>query len=123
HSGLGTGMGRRDARTTHRKQVRTAGTSRPNSSNLLSDCEPRRVLCSVGTVPETEDLTSEALLARFATTSAEEFFAELVQRHLAMVYRTALRLTRGNTHLAEDVGQIVFADLARKAGCISSDTL
>ncbi len=77
----------------------------------------------MGTVRETEDLTSEALLARFAATSSEELFAALVQRHLPMVYRTALRLTGGDTHRAEDVSQIVFADLAQKADRISSGTL
>jgi RNA polymerase sigma factor (sigma-70 family) len=89
----------------------------------LSDCDLRWVLYNVPPVPELENLTSEALLARFASDSAENSFAELVRRHLPMVYRTALRLTRGDAHLAEDVSQIVFADLWRKARTLSSGTI
>src|SRR4051812_153329 len=87
----------------------------PEQVRRLSDCDRRWVLYNVPSVPELENLTSEALLARFASDSAEDSFAELVRRHLPMVYRTALRLTRGDAHLAEDVSQIVFADLWRKA--------
>ena len=45
-----------------------------------------------------------------------EAFGELVRRLLDLVYAAALRQTGGNTHLARDVAQSVFADLARKAG-------
>jgi RNA polymerase sigma factor (sigma-70 family) len=58
------------------------------------------------------------LLTRYALQRDEEAFAELVQRHLDHVHSTALRLVGGDAHLAEDVAQTVFADLARKAGSL-----
>jgi RNA polymerase sigma factor (sigma-70 family) len=58
------------------------------------------------------------LLARYAAERDEAAFAELVQRHLDHVYSTALRLVGGDSHLAEDVSQSVFTDLARKAGSL-----
>lgn len=55
------------------------------------------------------------LLRRFAEDHAEEAFTELVQRHVALVHATALRRVGGDAHLAQDVTQIVFIALARKA--------
>jgi RNA polymerase sigma factor (sigma-70 family) len=55
------------------------------------------------------------LLNRYATQRDEAAFAELVRRHLDHVYSTALRLVGGDSHFAEDVVQMVFIDLARKA--------
>jgi RNA polymerase sigma factor (sigma-70 family) len=59
-----------------------------------------------------------ALLTRYAAEQDEAVFADLVHRHLDHVYSTALRLVGGDVHLAEDVAQAVFTDLARKAGSL-----
>ncbi|MEO6876593.1 MAG: TonB family protein [Opitutaceae bacterium] len=59
------------------------------------------------------------LLRSYALERSEIAFAELVKRHLNFVYATALRKANGDTHLAEDATQQVFADLARKAGALS----
>ena len=54
------------------------------------------------------------LLRRYAEDSSEAAFSELVERHIDFVYTSALRRAHGS-HRAEDVAQIVFSDLARKA--------
>ena len=59
------------------------------------------------------------LLRRYAVERSEADFAEVVSRHLDLVYSTALRLVGGDAHLAQDVTQTVFADLARKARSLS----
>jgi serpin B len=58
------------------------------------------------------------LLARYANYRDEAAFAELVHRHVDLVYATAFRLAQGNATLAEDASQAVFTDLARKAGTL-----
>jgi RNA polymerase sigma factor (sigma-70 family) len=59
--------------------------------------------------------TDAELLQHYVARRDERAFAELVQRHLGMVYATALRSNGGRQHLAEDIAQKVFTDLARKA--------
>ncbi|HVY68448.1 MAG TPA: sigma-70 family RNA polymerase sigma factor [Verrucomicrobiae bacterium] len=64
-------------------------------------------------MPESSD---NELLRRYAETRAEEAFAEVVRRHVNLVYSAALRQTGGNAHTAQDVTQAVFAEMARQAG-------
>ncbi len=65
-------------------------------------------------------MTSDCdLLRRYADTNSEEAFAELVRRHLDLVYSAALRQVNGDAHLAQDVTQTVFTELARKAESFS----
>ena len=59
------------------------------------------------------------LLQRFARTNSEDAFAELVKRHVNLVYSAALRQVNGDEHSAKDVAQTVFTDLARKAGSLA----
>lgn len=58
---------------------------------------------------------SQKLLAEYATSGSEAAFRDLLTRYLNLVYSTAIRLVDGDTHLAEDVTQSVFIDLARTA--------
>ena len=55
------------------------------------------------------------LLGQYAANRSEAAFTELVRRYVDLVYSAALRQLSGDAHLAEDVTQEVFADLARKA--------
>ena len=66
---------------------------------------------------------SEELLADFARTGSERSFSELVARHVDLVYATALRTANGDKHLAQDISQMVFADLVRKAGELEPGTI
>lgn len=60
-----------------------------------------------------------ALLRRYADEGSESAFAELVRRHVDLVYGAALRRTGGDPHRAADVAQQVFTTLARRARKLS----
>src|SRR6185369_14539378 len=59
------------------------------------------------------------LLLRYAREGSEEAMAELVRRHLPLIYHAALRQVRGNSHLAEEAAQEVIIAMARKAASLA----
>ena len=66
---------------------------------------------------------SRTLLAEYVKDGSELAFRELVTRYVDLVYSAAVRLVGEDRHLAEDVAQTVFADLARLARRLSKDVL
>src|ERR1043166_8862389 len=62
------------------------------------------------------------LLRQYAEGRSEEAFTELVQRHIDFVYSTALRLVQ-ESQLAEDITQLVFIKLARKAAALLRESV
>lgn len=68
------------------------------------------------------DQSDFQLLARYAHERADDAFAELVRRHLPLVYSAALRQVQ-SPELAQDVAQTVFLDLARNASKLPASTI
>ena len=68
-------------------------------------------------------LNDRQLLRQYADDGSEAAFAELVARYLNFVYSAAVRRTGGDAHLAQDAAQLVFTDLARKAGALPKDVV
>ncbi len=62
------------------------------------------------------------LLRAYVEQGSEAAFAEIVARHLDLVYSAAIRRVGGNTHLAQDAAQLAFADLARRASSLTRHT-
>ncbi|MDP3071544.1 MAG: sigma-70 family RNA polymerase sigma factor [Opitutaceae bacterium] len=65
-------------------------------------------------------LEDTELLRRYAANRTEADFAEIVRRQVNLVYSCALRQVNGDAHLAQDITQVVFTDLARKAESVAS---
>ncbi|HEY1106986.1 MAG TPA: sigma-70 family RNA polymerase sigma factor [Opitutaceae bacterium] len=60
-------------------------------------------------------LSDRERLLRYTRHADQRAFTDLVQRHVDLVYASALRHLHGDRHRAEDVTQEVFTLLARKA--------
>jgi RNA polymerase sigma factor (sigma-70 family) len=65
----------------------------------------------------------QELLSRYCKDRDEAAFAELVRRHLPVVYSAAVRQLPGAPHLAEDAAQMAFVLLARKASSIAPNVI
>jgi RNA polymerase sigma factor (sigma-70 family) len=63
------------------------------------------------------------LLRQYLEQRSQSAFTEVVRRHVNLVYYAALRRVGGDAHLADDVTQSVFADLARKAHSLQERTV
>ena len=68
------------------------------------------------------DAPDADLLEQFARDHSEAAFTALVERHIGLVHSVALRHTANPQH-AEDITQVVFIILARKAAALSRKTI
>jgi RNA polymerase sigma factor (sigma-70 family) len=67
-------------------------------------------------------MTDTQLLQEYVETGSQEAFAEIVRRHVNLIFSSALRQVR-NAAMAEDVTQAVFILLAKKAGTLRHETV
>ena len=65
-----------------------------------------------------QEAADRELLRQYVHRDSDEAFAALLARHVNMVYSVALRKT-GNPQAAEEITQVVFIILARKARALS----
>jgi RNA polymerase sigma factor (sigma-70 family) len=63
------------------------------------------------------------LLHCYVAEGSDAAFAEIVRRHVDMIYSTALRRVNGDAALAQDVTQMVFTDFARKARALPDNVV
>ncbi len=68
------------------------------------------------------DVNDMALLREYDRLGSEEAFARLVKKHVHLVYSVALRRVGVPAH-AEEITQVVFVILARKARSLRHDTI
>ena len=66
-----------------------------------------------------DDRSDQQLLREYAARGSDDAFTALVKRHTSLVYGTARRKV-GDESLAEEITQVVFVVLARKAAfCVT----
>lgn len=94
------------------------GNANPSGESFLSGLASRGVFSNVLTMAD-----SHKLLADYLENGSETAFRELVENYIDLVYAAAVRLVDGDTHLAEDVAQTVFLDLARMGRKLSKDVM
>jgi RNA polymerase sigma factor (sigma-70 family) len=59
------------------------------------------------------------LLRRYSEHRSEAAFAALVRKHVDLVYSSALRQMQGDHHRADEITQMVFTSMARKASALA----
>jgi RNA polymerase sigma factor (sigma-70 family) len=69
------------------------------------------------------EMNERDLLREFLERGSEEAFSELLHKFLPLVFSVAVRQTRGDVALAEEVAQETFCIFARKAGKLSPEVL
>lgn len=68
------------------------------------------------------DVPNSELLEQFTRNRSKTAFAELVHRHIGLVYSVAFRKT-GKLKHAKDITQTVFIVFAHKAGSLDAETV
>ena len=65
---------------------------------------------------------SNQLLSKYVADRSDDAFSGLVSRYLNLVYSAAYRQSNKDPHLAQDITQTVFIDLAKRAPSLSPET-
>lgn len=71
---------------------------------------------------DADNMNDTAYLTEYVRTGSQEAFAQLVQRHVDLVYSAACRQIRDRDK-AQDITQAVFILLAKKASSLTSETI
>src|SRR5215471_8528741 len=66
---------------------------------------------------------TQKLLQEYAMNGSEAAFREFVTRYINLVYSTAFRLVNGDQNLAQDITQLVFIGMARKARSLNREVM